>query len=182
MRKTISAILLSAILMNSIGYIAVFGLLRWRITHDVYELIEHHEQKEYTELILPLSILHNPNKDFTRINRTEFRYKGKMYDIVTQKISGNSVHFTVINDPNDERNYQRLAENTNLQTQTPLNTENGKSVLSDIIVKGLFAPLYSVKSAHFKSTLHQSHLSALQNLFLPDSPCLLVPVPPPKIS
>ena len=182
LRKTISFILLSTILMNSIGYVAVYALIRWHVTHEISELIEHHDENEFSELILPLSVVQQPNKDFTRLNKREFRYKGKMFDIVTQKRIGQAIHFIVIHDPNDEQNFNRLAENTNLQSQTPKNTETGKSVLIDIIAKGLFSPLYSVKSTTYQAILHQHSLALIQNIFLPETPCLRVPVPPPKIS
>ena len=182
MRRTISFILLCTILMNSIGYIALYGMFRWHITHEISELIEHHDSQEFAELILPLSIIQNPGKDFTRTGRREFRYQGKMYDIVSQKLSGNFMHFTVIHDPNDERNFQKLSKNTAMHSQSPQNTENGKSVLIDIIVKGLFSSLFSQTLASHLSILSRGSLFSIQHGILPDSPTLQVLVPPPQCS
>lgn len=168
--------------MNSIGYVAVYGLFRWHITHEIFELIEHHDRNKYTELILPLSVVQHPDKNFIRLNDREFRYKGKMYDIVSQKLTNNTVHFIVIHDKNDERNFNRLAENTNLQSQTPGNMKTGKSTVPDTFIKVLFSPLFSVRSTSFHVSLTQNSTALSQNMLFPESPCIQVPVPPPRMA
>jgi len=168
--------------MNSLGYIGVYSLLRWHITHEMYESIEHHDVNDYTELIIPISECKNPDHEFIRINTHEFRYKGKMYDIVSQKKVGDSVHFTAIYDPHDEMNFHHLAETVQAQLQTPKNTEMDHSKVVDVMVKGFFSPLFFTKIPVYNSIFSGRHLKKNRSNLLPDSPFVRIPVPPPKIS
>lgn len=167
--------------MNSIGYVGLYGLLRWHDTHRIHELIEHHDRSDYKNLILPVSVYENQSDDtFIKLNDHEFRYHGEMYDIVSQKRVGNAIHFVVIQDNKDERNFHRLAVNTHLQTQSPKTSGTNKTTLLDVIVKSFLTFLYVPNEPANRSEITGKNVFNAKKLTLPRSPFLRVPVPPPK--
>jgi len=168
--------------MNAIGYVGLYAITRLQIVHEISELIEHHDTGAYSQLIFSKEDMNPARGHFVRINKHEFRYKGKMYDVVSQQKIGDTIHFTVIHDHRDEINFDQLAANTNLQEQSQANPKSADHVLLDTMVKSLFAPLYfpSTKPISFKPHIHA--LTALFCFELPANPFQRVPVPPPKIS
>lgn len=181
-RKTITSILLIAILINSIGYVGIFGFLRWQITHKISELIEHHDEGRYTKLVLPVSAYDQSNPQLEKINAHEFRYKGNMYDIVSQKRIGDTIHFIVIHDLRDQANFHRLAVASRLQSQTSSGTHSGKANISGSVLKDLFAPIFTNKIPQYTSLFTATSVITSEALQLPKTPFLPVPVPPPKNS
>lgn len=179
-RKTVAILLLSCFLMNAIGYVGLYALMRWHIVHEISELIERHDSEDYSELILSKKQIDSADGQFTRINKHEFRYKGKMYDIVSQNKIGDSIRYTVIHDRKDELNFDRLATNTNLQDQSSADSPAHKSALLDTMVKNLYAPLFFQVTRRYNIKTFSSIISAIQLQNLPDTPFLQVPVPPPK--
>ncbi len=54
-----------------------------------------------------------PNKDFKRIHKGEFRYKGEMYDILYAKKDADTTHYIVIHDPKETNLFAKLDEHLN---------------------------------------------------------------------
>lgn len=54
-----------------------------------------------------------PNKDFKRIHKREFRYKGEMYDILYTKEDKDTTHYIVIHDPKETNLFAQLDEYLN---------------------------------------------------------------------
>ena len=172
--------LLSSFLMNAIGYVGLYALMRWHIVHEISELIERHDQADYSELVLTENQMGRANGQFFRINEHEFRYKGKMYDVVSQKQVGTSIHYTVIHDQKDELNFYRLATDTDLQDQSHQANKTQKTDVLDTMVKSLFAPLYFPSSTSNTEKRDTVFFIAYCQTTLPEIPYLRVPVPPPK--
>ncbi|HKI45625.1 MAG TPA: hypothetical protein VKA08_09875 [Balneolales bacterium] len=166
--------------MNAIGYVGLYALMRWHIVHEISELVEQHDQAYYSELILSEIQMNPANGQFVRINNHEFRYEGKMYDVVSQKRIGNSIHYTVIHDQKDELNFDRLATDTNLQDHSQQGRKTQKPALLDTMVKNLYAPLFFQVTRRYNIRPFRNIISAIHGQNLPDTPFLRVPVPPPK--
>ena len=168
--------------MDAIGYVGLYALTRWQIVHEISELIEQHDSADYSELILSESQMNPASGQFVRINDHEFRYKGKMYDVVSQKRVGSNIHYTVIHDQKDELNFSRLATDTNLQDQAPQGSKTQKSALLDTMVKSLFSVFYFPSSGRNNNKESAGYFTASAQFDLPDIPYMRVPVPPPRVT
>ncbi len=169
--------------MNAIGYVGLYALMRWQIVHEISELIRRdgHDSADYSKLVLSESQMNPASGQFVRINNHEFRYKGKMYDVVSQKQIGTTIHYTVIHDQKDELNFDRLATDSNLQDQSHQWGKAQKPAIPDTMVKSLFAPLYFTSSSSNKEKRATGFVITFSQSNLPEIPYLQVPVPPPKV-
>lgn len=62
---------------------------------------------------IPKWMEETPNKEFKRIHKGEFRYKGEMYDILYAKEDADTTHYIVIHDPKESNLFARLDEHLN---------------------------------------------------------------------
>jgi len=120
-------------------------------------------------------VINNNSQHFQRIHSREFRYCGKMYDIIKEVKKGSTTTFYCINDKKEEE----LMESISKYFQT---SDDGMTSVkySGKILKNIFFPLY------FESTKLNSEFElAHQNILIFDSICLVnyydVELPPPKI-
>jgi hypothetical protein len=101
MKRLFAILLVALFLFNTLGYYFVFSYNRYLVRREMKIQVKAGLFKESTII---LKIL-NPafNADFRRVDKGEFIYKGKMYDIVTEKTSGNFTTFSCIHDKNEEK-------------------------------------------------------------------------------
>ncbi len=94
LKKSLAFLILLVLLFNSIGYYLLFEVKRHVIKKEMQAAIQHRSSK-----MVILKIDH-PEKDreFQRIDKKEFRYKGAMYDIVREISTGNTTVFVCIHD------------------------------------------------------------------------------------
>ena len=75
------------------------------------------------------------NKDLKILDKNEIRYRGKLYDVVSRKVSGNTITFLCINDTKEEKlvsrytNYIRWSAWQN----SPQKSRNSQAMLYHII-------------------------------------------------
>lgn len=100
MKKLAAIFLLSLFLFNTLGYYFVFSFNRFFIRSEMRSLLRSGYFKDNYVTLEILNLPHNP--DFKRIDKNEFRYKGNLYDIISEKKNGNVTVFKCVNDLQEE--------------------------------------------------------------------------------
>jgi hypothetical protein len=100
MKKVLAGLILIVFMFNMMGYYFVFSYNQYLVRREMKSRIK---AGYFAESSVVLKII-NPasNPDFIRIDKGEFRYKGKLYDIISEKTTGNVTVFLCINDKNEE--------------------------------------------------------------------------------
>jgi hypothetical protein len=104
LRKALACAILALFLFNSIGYYLLFELNRHLVVREMQSAITNHSEK-YT--ILTIANV-STNKDFQRIHKKEFRYKGEMYDIVRELRTGQKTVFICLHDKKESKLFAGL--------------------------------------------------------------------------
>jgi hypothetical protein len=108
MKKLLSFIFAGVILFNTCGDFFLLKYQQFVAKHEMKEMIR--SGFHFSRAILITVITPENNPDFNWVERGEFRYKGKLFDVVSEKVSGNIHYFTCINDKSEETlisNYTR---------------------------------------------------------------------------
>ena len=164
------------ILSNSIGVIIVYNQIKFYHKRTIKEQIKQNNFQEVTEtLSFSKSDLKNKLVNLEFIEEYEFRYNGKLYDIITQWETDDSIYYKCINDTKEEEleaifvNY--VVNNTNRE-DLPL--------LIKQLLNSLHADYYLVNKSNDLPTFTPSVIAfnRLENLL---DVCLVTPEPPPRI-
>jgi hypothetical protein len=173
-RKSLSILFAGLIFFNLFGYYLVFKCDQIRVKSEMKAMIRSGSFRSNYEEITIL----NPatNRDFKMLDKGEIRYRGKLYDVISTRISGSYVIFRCINDTQEE---QLLARYENYSTwvtgmNSPGKSRNTQAMLHHIIKQALLD----------KSTL-QSPLTSFILLFAKpatdfSSIAILPSFPPPR--
>ncbi|MEI6898502.1 MAG: hypothetical protein WCL00_01390 [Bacteroidota bacterium] len=87
MKKLFASFLVVIFLFNTVGYFFVFSYNQYVLQQDIRNLIKAHHF-DHSCKILKIPVAYS-NKDFSRLNKEEFRYKGVLYDLISEEINGN---------------------------------------------------------------------------------------------
>ncbi len=99
-RKILSILFAGLIIFNLCGYYFVFKCDQISIKSEMKNLISNGSNRShYTEVII---VNPSTDHDFKLLDKDEFWYRGKMYDVISARFSGNSVIFRCINDTREE--------------------------------------------------------------------------------
>lgn len=91
------------LLFYSFGYFIVFKSVQYSIRKEIKQIARQKIDVNSLECFeFSLEYLHNPDKDFKWIESKEFRYKGKMYDILKTEKTQNTIKLYCINDEKEE--------------------------------------------------------------------------------
>lgn len=100
MKKIVVIAVLFVFLLNTMGYYVVFKYNRYMVKK---EMIYQIRMGLFHPNIVLLKILH-PEKEqqFCRIEKNEFTYFGKLYDVVVERKSGDTTLFYCLHDKKEE--------------------------------------------------------------------------------
>jgi hypothetical protein len=176
MKRFFVLLLVSLFLFNSFGYYFIFTYNRCMIRREMRCLI----RANYFEHSCTTLQISDPqtDPDFKKLNKTEFRYKGILYDIISEQVSGNSVIYRCIIDKQEEKlisGFYRSQEFANRQNN-PARTRHAAAMLYHVITMALIEtpltpPAQYPKEIRFIKPVYP--LSSI--LHLPSSP-------PPELS
>ena len=142
-RKFLSLLFAGLILFNLLGYYFVFKCDQIRVKTEMKAMIRSGSFRDYEEI----TIL-NPatNRDFKMLDKGEIRYRGKLYDVISTRISGTSVIFRCINDTKEEQLLARYEKYSTWVTgmNLPERSKNSQAMLHHIIKHALLNK-YSVQ-------------------------------------
>jgi hypothetical protein len=101
MKKAFAIVVTLLFLFNMMGYYFVFSYNQYLVRGEMKQLIK---AGNFQDSYIVLKIV-NPssNPDFKRVEKGEFLYKNKLYDIVSEARIGNLTTFRCINDKNEEK-------------------------------------------------------------------------------
>ena len=111
MKRILSILFLFVFLFNLAGYFIVFEVRQYSAKQEMKIFIKNNiPENELTKIIIPNSELTSSSSEFRQTEENEFVYQGKYYDIVNKKTDGNNTIFYCINDKNEEKLFEELAE------------------------------------------------------------------------
>lgn len=175
-RKFLSILFTGLIFFNLFGYYFVFKCDQIRVKIEMKDMIRSGSYRGHYE---ELTIL-NPatNRDFKMLDKGEIRYRGKMYDVISTRISGSAVIFRCINDTKEEQLLARHDKYSTLVTgmNSSERSKNTQALLHHIIKNALLKK-YTVPSPSTFSVIV---------FFKPardfNSIAILPPFPPPRFT
>jgi hypothetical protein len=176
MKRVFAVLITLLFLFNIMGYYFVFSYNQNLVRNEMKRFIKA-GYFEDSYIVLRIS---NPsfNPDFKRVDRGEFRYKDKLYDIVSETKTGNVTTFRCINDKNEEKLLAEFHHTFEFATSqnNPVKTRHAQAMLYHVIKLALpenhlnIPPFVTVKI----SFINPIHL--LSSVFY--SPAS----PPPKVA
>lgn len=119
MKKAAPILLLLILLFQSAGYLIVFKVQQTLIRHEIKQQIKA-GIPESEQVLLIISHATQQNREvFQRIHSREFRYHGKMYDVIKREEKNGTTWFYCIGDEQETRLFARLDEQVRKEMQTP---------------------------------------------------------------
>ena len=101
MKKIISIVFLGLFLLNSCGYYFIFSYDQGILQDEMKRLIHAGYFKDQNEQVIITDPSSDP--DFKWVEKGEFRYKGKLYDLISIEVKGTTFVFNCINDKKEEQ-------------------------------------------------------------------------------
>ncbi len=136
-RKFLSVLFAGLILFNLFGYYFVFKCDQIHVKTEMKAMIRSGSFRGNYEEITIL----NPatDRDFKMLDKGEIRYRGKLYDVISTRISGTSVIFRCINDTKEEQLLARYEKYSTWVTgmNLPERSKNSQAMLHHIIKQAL---------------------------------------------
>jgi len=106
MKRIIALVVLVFLLINAMGYYFLFELKKHLIRKEMQELVASGRMTEnYTVLTIND---HERNPEFKRADKKEFRYQGRLYDIIREVRKGNTVVYYCYRDKKEEILFSNL--------------------------------------------------------------------------
>lgn len=170
--KIFSIVLIISIFMNTSGYVFVFSFSQKIIKKEIKQLLKKSLPDEQVEF-LKIKI-GDPN--YRKIEKNEFIYNNKLYDIIELRIKNGFMYIRCINDQKEEQLFKNLDDliSSNFKTEGARGNILNKLYsmmlfLVTPICKLLFQLQYLINYS-LKNLISNSS-------FVPD-----IPTPPPEIS
>lgn len=174
MKRFVALIFLFLYLYNFAGYLAVFSVLQYRIKKEVkHRLLSALPASQLTHLSFPLQKGDDQKHSIQWIEKDEFRYEGKMYDVVRMVADDDSMHIFCVRDDQEEK----LLADLGLHVRRHMNASAEHSSLDAFkdIFKESFVPRSAVSSRlKLVTRVHPTN----DGLYVPFT--TEVPSPPPR--
>ncbi len=118
MKIATSIVCFFLLMFQSTGYYLYFRIQQQHIRHEIRQQIKAGiPEDELVLLKIPRSVQENRD-EFQRIHDHEFRYQGKMYDIIRQENHGEATWFLCISDEKETLLFARLDEQVKKEMKT----------------------------------------------------------------
>lgn len=176
MKKIFSLFLLVIFLFNTMGYWFVFKVNQSIIQSGIRGIIKSGVHQELCVLVK----IDRPdsNPDFKKVDQHEFSYCGRLYDIVSESVNGNTTWYYCINDKQEERliaGFQKI-QDLNPGIGSPGKTKQTQAILYLLITMALIKEpvvLTYPQPLNVVFGYHQNH---------PFTPFHIPISPPPEVS
>jgi hypothetical protein len=176
MKKILSILLLGIFLFNTMGYYFVFKVNQSILRCEIRGMINSGFHKEMCILVKIDCPDSNPN--FKKLDHHEFSYCGRLYDIVSESVKGNTTWYYCINDKQEERliaGFEKI-QNLNLGVGSSGKAKQSQALLYHLITIALIKePIVLAYPQPLKVVFGYNHLHLLTPLNIPVSP-------PPELS
>ncbi len=116
-KRLVAFLILLLYLYNLAGYLVAFSVLQQRIQREVKLMLKATvPPSELMTFSFHSEQLQRGDYGLVWLKKNEFRYRGGMYDVVSQNVVGDSTQFFCINDVQEERLFENLALHVQRQT------------------------------------------------------------------
>lgn len=178
MRRALIAFLILSMLGGQVGMLGALLLGRHRARQHMQRRVAAvsesvGETAALQHLIIPRTEQKQPGSSFMRINDHEFRYRGKLYDIVREERRGTVWHVWALHDHEEEHYLKALAQTLDAPMLFAQPTRPTHELLH-AYRKLALVPRASIPSLAMRSRSFPPVLSTE-----PQPPYLEVPHPPP---
>lgn len=176
MRKAIS-ILLLLLLFHPGGYFLIFKIQQYQVRREIKQRIKAGvPEQELVLLKIPRNLEEQPSQLFQRIHSGEFRYQGKMYDIVRQQEHGDTTWYYCVSDEKETVLFANLDELVNRESnQNPQRKQQSEELQR--LLNTLFIVQYN--RPHLVGSPGEGEL--IDYRFVIQTWINIPPVPPPKV-
>ncbi len=111
MRGAVAISLLFSMLFQAAGHFFIFRIQQHKIRQEIEQQIKAGvSEAELVLLKIPKTLEEKPHSTFQRIHKREFRYDGKMYDIVRQESHGDTTWYYCLPDEKETQLFANLDE------------------------------------------------------------------------
>jgi len=154
MKKILSIVFIGLFLLNSCGYYFIFSYNQGALRDEMRNLIHAGYFRDHYEQL----VIANPSSDpeFKWAEKGEFRYNGKLYDLISLEVKGNTIILNCINDKKEDELISRHDQFQHLLTgiNSPERAKNTRALQTLVI-----------KQALLRSFLFQPPTSSLHVVF-----------------
>jgi hypothetical protein len=160
-----------------VGYFAFFLAGRYQARKAMWQNISLNETRGALDvIIITKEMKQSVDHTFTRLDKNEFRYKGKLYDIVRSRNVGTATYYYVINDIKEEHFYSYLTENIKSQlAQTKHPSKDQQYPLFDFLKQVLLTDKGILTVDNTFCSFFDGPKICYEN------PFQVIPYPPPKV-
>lgn len=147
MRRLLSILLISALLFNIFGYYFTFQIIQQGYKKQFRKHISCSANSENTEiLVISDAEIRQHNSPFKWMEEDEFRYYGKMYDIVKSEKKGDQNIFYCVNDKNEEKLMARFENYLKHHDGTDFPFQQQSNRLLNLIIKQAVCELKTIQN------------------------------------
>ncbi|MFN0158357.1 MAG: hypothetical protein ACKVRP_09845 [Bacteroidota bacterium] len=168
MKRIVSIVLIALYLYNLFGYMGTFLIAQAQIRKEIKQLIK---QSVPEEKLVRISITSETASSLEWIKSFEFRYQGKLFDIMRTEHAGDTTHYTCINDVKEQGLFAGLDEHVRRQMESDARTSGANTAFKEHVpsISLTDPPILLVCILKFCPPLFPpSHINE-------------VPFPPPKV-
>jgi hypothetical protein len=176
MTRILSILLIPLFLFNTFGNYFVFTYNRFVLRNEMNNLIKsRHFDKECTVIKIAYA---KRNGDFTRVNDNEFRFKGVLYDIISEDLQDGILTIRCINDRQEDNLINGFSRSQELANDlaSPFTSKHAAALRYHIITHALIESALSQPVQYPKAIKFQNLPCSFY--FIINQP----PAPPPKIT
>lgn len=176
MQKLIS-ILLLLMFFQPAGYLLIFKIQQYQIRKEMKHRIKNGvPEEELTLLKIPQALEEGFNPVFQRIHEREFRYEGKMYDIVRREIYGDTTWYFCVSDEKETVLFANLDELVNREAnQNPRRKQQSEDI------QRLLNTFFIVQQNRSYLVSSPGESGLINYRFVLETWISTPPVPPPKV-
>jgi DNA gyrase/topoisomerase IV subunit A len=176
MKKASAILLFLVMILCSSGFFIAFQISLRSIKHTQRQIILSSDLKDkfIFEFAFAKKVSKNQHQDISFVEKDEIRYRGKMYDIISQHEKGDSIFIKCINDEQEDYTIA-LSENNLVKDQQARNEKNLSLLKFNLDVYTSISDKRSLLSFSIKQTI-KYHFPAKEKLLFP---IINVPSPPP---
>lgn len=177
MKRALSILLVAILLLNVMGYYAVF--LGFRYTHKVQFTKRLNEEKynaaDLHTIKIPLAIPYYGDTEFKRVDG-EIQYHGEFFRLVKQQLLKDTLVIVMIKDHKASRMQKIFADYVTSFTDHTADRSNGKGLAS--FIKEYFASTFLMEAITDGWTAIVSYPAVEESLVETD---LAITSPPPRV-
>jgi hypothetical protein len=164
------------ILYNVLGYLIVFKSYQYAIKNEIKSKIRNAvPDKDLVIIKFSCQDIHSRKNHYKKTDDNEFRFGGKLYDIVRSKVNGDTTIFYCINDTREEQLYSNLDAYVKRYMDNNIPLKEKTNTLFKTLVKQALLHNYSFSMPDFSALKFITANTKLPKYFLNN-----IPGPPPK--